>query len=235
MIGIIGAMQLEIDALKSAMLLKCKKTIAGADYFCGELHGQSIIVVCCGIGKVNAALTASFLLANFDTCAIISLGIAGGIGESMGVGDIVISKNCVQYDYCADLTSVSNAGVLDRVGSAFIKSDLEIVNSLANVIKGLGHNYCIGNIATGDKFVADKSFAKIVAKTYDAIAIEMESAAIAHVCFLCNIPFVSLRTISDSCDDSAEFDFAQNMIYTAKRSCTIISEWLKAKQLTKSL
>ncbi|MCL1953486.1 MAG: 5'-methylthioadenosine/adenosylhomocysteine nucleosidase, partial [Firmicutes bacterium] len=204
MIGIIGAMQVEVDKLIASMSVDNVSTIAGNKYYLGQLSGVKVVVVCCGIGKVNASMTASFLISNYQVSSIVNLGVAGGLSQSLKVGDIVVSSKCVQYDYQTDLVNSPTAHNLDRLGLTYLDCDTNLVNSLQSTIVKLGYNCIVGIVATGDKFVADKTISNSIATEFGAIAVEMESGAIAQVCRHVQIPFVTLRTISDSADDNAE-------------------------------
>ncbi|MDR1138802.1 MAG: 5'-methylthioadenosine/adenosylhomocysteine nucleosidase [Clostridiales bacterium] len=227
MIAIIGAMQVEIDALVSAMNDIVTKTEASTKYHSGTLSGKSVVVACCGIGKVNAAMTTSLLLANFDVSVVVNIGVAGGLSRTLKVGDIVVSDKCVQYDYQADLTNSPTAHNVDRIGLTYLPCDPVLTNALAATIHKMGHVCEIGTIATGDRFVADKTMAEHIAHKFGAKAVEMESGAIAQVCRLFGTRFVSLRTLSDSANNNAEFDFGQYVKETARKSCAIMLQWLQ--------
>lgn len=220
-------MQVEVDMLIASMTDYTVRTIASTKYYKGVLSGKSVVVACCGIGKVNAAMTTSFLLANFDVKYVINLGVAGGLHPDLRVGDIVVSNKCVQYDYQADLLNSPTKHNLDRLGLTYLDSDETLTTTLAQAVRDVHGSVMIGTVATGDKFIADKAIANSIREEFSAAAIEMEAGAMAHVCMLYGIGFVSLRTISDSANDDAEYDFAQNMKITAQTSCKILLKWLQ--------
>ena len=227
MIGIIGAMQVEVDTLMSAMQDVAIETIASTKFFSGKLGNKQVVVVCCGIGKVNAAMTASFLISKYAVEMIVNIGVAGGLLSSLGVGDIVVSSHCVQYDYQADLVNSPTQHNLDRLYLTYLPCDQVLVQQLHAAVTATNSRCTVGTVATGDKFVADKTEADEIHRKFGAIAIEMESGAIAQVCTLSKVRFATLRTISDSANDEAQFDFAQNMKVTAQKSCNVLLKWLE--------
>ena len=206
-LGIIGAMQVEVELLLGAMENKTETTIAGSTFYTGKLEGLEAVVVQCGVGKVNAAICAQILCSSFGVTHLVNTGIAGSLCADLDIGDLVVSTDamyhdmdCVHFGYPygkvpgMDVTSFPADETM--MGYAFAAA--ESVNP--------GHTRK-GRIASGDQFVAVKELKeKIIANT-NGVCTEMEGAAIAQTAYRNQIPFVILRAISDKADDSAEMDY----------------------------
>ena len=206
-LGIIGAMAVEVETLKSEMENLTVVGKAGMEFYDGLLEGFPVVVVQCGVGKVNAAMCAQVLCDCFEVTHLVNTGIAGSLCAELDIGDLLISNDAMYHDFDAqrfgyEMGEVPGMGVLtftaDPEMIAFAQDAAETVNP--------GHSR-IGRVASGDVFVAEKSVKeKIIANT-GALCTEMEGAAIAHVAFRNKLPFVILRAISDKADDSAEMDY----------------------------
>ena len=228
-LGIIGAMQVEVEILLSAMENKEKKAIAGSDFYEGTLEGLPVVVVQCGVGKVNAAICAQILCSCYGITHLVNTGIAGSLNAQLDIGDLVVSKDAMYHDFdCVNfgypygkvpgMDTVSFPADETMIGYAFAAA--EAVNP--------GH-VKIGRIASGDQFVAVKELKeKIIANT-QGLCTEMEGAAIAQTAYRNAIPFVILRAISDKADDSAEMDYPTFERIAAHR-CAEVTRNL-AKQL----
>ena len=206
-LGIIGAMQVEVEILLAAMENKEMKTIAGSDFYEGTLEGLPAVVVQCGVGKVNAAICAQILCSCYGITHLVNTGIAGSLNAQLDIGDLVVSRDAMYHDFdCVNfgypygkvpgMDTVSFPADEAMIGFAFAAA--EAVNP--------GHTK-IGRVASGDQFVAVKALKeKIIANT-QGLCTEMEGAAIAQTAYRNRIPFVILRAISDKADDSAEMDY----------------------------
>ncbi|MDO4536883.1 MAG: 5'-methylthioadenosine/adenosylhomocysteine nucleosidase [Coriobacteriales bacterium] len=209
-IGIIGAMEEEVAHLK-ARLTDSHITQAFSMDFCeGWLDGVDVVVVQCGIGKVNAALCAATLVEKFAVTHVVNTGVAGSLDAAINIGDIVVSTDAVHHDM--DCTAVGNpAGEIPRMDcSAFVadKSLREAAVAAANAVAPeLG--VFEGRVASGDQFVASPERKAFISKTFGALCCEMEGAPIAHACYLAHVPFVIVRAISDKADGSAEMDYPE--------------------------
>ena len=222
-IGIIGAMDEEVVALKRKMCVERTEVIAGMEFFVGTLHEKFTVVVRCGIGKVNAAVCTQVLIDKFDVECIINTGVAGGLHPDINIGDIVISSDTVQHDM--DTTNFGYArGVIPRMSNSFFSADDNLVNiakQAATQLKG-DHKVYIGRIASGDQFIASMQVKENIYSTFTAYCAEMEGAAIAHACYLNNIPFVVIRAISDKADQSAEMNYDEFVLMAAKNASKMI-------------
>ena len=231
-LGIIGAMDVEVAALKDKMERKTVHTIAGSDYCEGRLEGMEAVVVQCGVGKVNAALCAQVLCSCFGVTHIVNTGIAGSLNAKLDIGDFVISRDAVYHDMDATnfgypMCQVPGLSVLSFPADA----DLMTLAMEAAQSANPGHA-CIGRVATGDQFVADKVLKETIIANTGADCTEMEGAAIAHTAWKNGVPFVIIRAISDKADDSAEMDYPTFEAIAAQR-CAQVTRSL-AKRLAEA-
>lgn len=225
-IGIIGAMPEEIDFLKADINTAKKHHIANRDFFSGELYGYDTVAVLSHCGKVSASCTATLLLNEFEVDAIIFTGVAGAAQSSLNIGDIVIGETLYQHDLTAE--PISPKFHIPLTDKAFFKSNATYIELatiaakkyLANIDKDISPEILskfyiaqpkvvTGTIATGDQFVFDALTNENMQYAVDerAVAVEMEGAAVAHVCEEFNKPHLIIRTISDKADHSASIDF----------------------------
>ena len=227
-LGIIGAMAVEVETLKSEMKNLTVIHKAGMEFYDGLLEGFQTVVVQCGVGKVNAAMCAQVLCDCFNVTHLVNTGIAGSLCAELDIGDLLISKDAMYHDFDAqhfgyEMGEVPGMGVLtfdaDETLIAYAQTAAEAVNP--------GHSR-IGRVASGDVFVAEKAVKEnIIAKT-GALCTEMEGAAIAHVAFRNKLPFVILRAISDKADDSAEMDYPTFEAIAAHR-CAQVARMMAQK------
>lgn len=226
-IGIIGAMDEEVEILLKEINVERKEIKAQMEFNCGMLWGQQVVVVRSGIGKVNAAVCAQVLIDDFKADSIINVGIAGGIGENIYPGDIVIAENLVQHDM--DTSAFGDRiGQIPRVDTFEFRCDSKLIEKAKDACKSLiKGNYFTGRIATGDQFIADLNKIKWLSQEFNAIACEMEGGSIAQVCYLNNIPFVVIRSISDNANNGAHMDYEKFKYIAVENSVTILRDMLK--------
>jgi len=229
-IGIIGAMKVEIEAIKAAMEIIETKQALGTEYHIGRLSGKDVVLAWAGVGKVNAAICAQKMIDSMGVDAIVSVGVAGGIKSGLAIGDVVIATDLLYHDMNAVSFGYS-PGVIPRMPeSNFITDDTlsSAAQAAGNNIIGRTDNKVVsGRMATGDQFINDNEDKARIAQEFDAACVEMESAAIAHTCYLNGIPFTAIRTISDSADDSADFVFQEFLGMAAERAGNIIVDMIK--------
>ena len=192
MIGVIGAMKVEVDNIV-ALITDCKKVeIAKKTFFTGKISDVGVVVCECGVGKVNASVTTSLMCEKFNVNFIINTGVAGGIGDIKPLS-LVIAKDFCYHDF--DLSPIGyQKGVIPSLGKIF-NTDDHLRELLVKIAECNDFNYTVGNIASGDIFATKKSVVDNL--EMDIVAVEMEGAAIAHVCKLYDMPFIALRVISD--------------------------------------
>lgn len=206
-LGIIGAMEPEVETLLSIMEDKHAHIVAGSTFFEGRLEGLDAVIVQCGVGKVNAALCAQILCTKFEVTHLVNTGIAGSLCADLDIGDLVVSQDAMYHDFdCVNFGypfgKVPGMDVISfpaddtLIGYAYAAA--ESVNP--------GHTK-IGRVASGDQFVADKGKKEQIISATHGLCTEMEGAAIAQTAYRNSVPFVILRAISDKADDSAEMDY----------------------------
>lgn len=225
MIGIIGAMKTETDALISAMQERKETTISGITYTSGKLCGKEVVVATCGIGKVFAAICAQTMILSFFPSLIINTGVGGTLTPALGIGDIAIAERLVQHDM--DTSPLGDpVGLVSGINRIYFDADAGTVARLAACVSTIGVNGVRGCIASGDQFIADPAKKTYIRDTFSAIACEMEGAAIAHVATVNEIPFAVLRAISDSADGGAVEDYPTFVARAAARSVEVLCRFL---------
>ena len=206
-LGIIGAMDVEVAALKEQMQDKQVCVIADSDFCEGKLEGLDAVIVQCGVGKVNAALCAQILCSVYGVTHIVNTGIAGSLNAELDIGDFVISSNAVYHDMDATNFGYPMCQVPGLPVLAFAADQLLIEQAREAAEAAHPGHIHIGRVATGDQFVADKALKEKIIRDTGAFCTEMEGAAIAHTAWKNQVPFVIIRAISDKADDSAQMDY----------------------------
>ncbi len=220
-IGIIGAMPQEVKILASLLENKTVTKIANCTLFQGKIAHQDIALIQSGIGKVAAAMGATLLLNLAKPNLVLNTGSAGGVGDGLAIGDVVISTETLHYD--ADVTAFGYAkGQLPACPARFA-SDENLVKHIAHVAQAQGQVIKFGLIASGDSFVQGGTALIQIKRDFpDVLAVEMEAAAIAQVCFAFKVPFVVIRAISDIGNDEANLSFAEFLPIAAEQSSKMI-------------
>ena len=227
-LGIIGAMSEELEILLKEMEVETKNTKANMTFYKGKLWNQNVVAVVCGIGKVNAAICSQILISEYNVTKVINVGVAGGVKKDIYPGNVVIANNLVQYDM--DTTAFGDAmGQIPRLDTFDFKCDLKLVKLAQNACNENSEiKSSTGRIVTGDLFVASVEKVQWLEKEFDASACEMEGGAIAHTCYLNNVPFVVIRSISDNANNGAHMDFAEFTTIGVKNSTAILKSMLLA-------
>ncbi len=226
-IGIIGAMEVEVEILKSKIENLEIKTIAKIDFYTGQLSGKNVVLARSGIGKVNATICTQILIDKFEVDAVINTGVAGAIGSEVDVYDVVVSTELLQHDF--DTTAVGDKiGVVCGLDVEMFKAN-DTLRKIAveGAKETLDSNVFEGIIATGDQFISSRDKKNFIRDTFNAMCAEMEGGAIAHTCYLNDIPFVVIRSISDKADDTAEVSYMEFVGKAAKDSSEITQYLLK--------
>lgn len=226
-IGIIGAMDEELELLLGTTKISKRENKANMEFNFGSLLDKEVVIVRCGIGKVNAAICTQILIDDFSVSKVINVGIAGGIGKDILPGDIVIAENLVQHDM--DTTAFGDKiGQIPRVDTYDFKCDEILVDLAKKACESFKTtNYFTGRIVSGDQFIADIAKIKWLNEEFSALACEMEGASIAQVCYLNKIPFVVIRSISDNANNGAHMDYEKFKPIAVKNSTNIIESMLK--------
>lgn len=227
-IGIIVATDEEFIEIKNIMDSYEERDIYELSFIKGKINGKKVIVVKCGIGKVNAARTTQILIDNFKISKIINIGAAGGINPDLKIQDIVIAESIVQYDFDISSSGDYEKGEIQGLGK-FLKSDKNLINICKKVLEkriDKNINVIIGTIATADTFCSDPKVARNVREEFGAECVEMEGAAIAQVCYLDRIPFLVIRGISDTPNGNNEMDYYTYCHIAAKHAAEFLQELL---------
>lgn len=230
-IGIIGAMNKEVDTLKAKMEHPVASVKAGRTFYEGRLGGVDCVVVVCGIGKVNAALCVQILADCFGVTHVINTGIAGSLDSRLDIGDIVISTDLMYHDF--DTTAFGDAwGQVSGVDVLAFPVDELLARTAMECCEAFSIRCTRGRVASGDQFICDGGVKAQIIEHTGASCTEMEGAAIAHTAWRNGVPFVVIRAISDKADDSAEMDYPTFEAIAAKR-CAAVTMGL-VKQLKKT-
>ncbi|QXE20322.1 5'-methylthioadenosine/adenosylhomocysteine nucleosidase [Clostridium sp. 001] len=225
-IGIIGAMDEEVEILLSELELEKVEEKANMKFNLGKIYNKDIVVVRSGIGKVNAAVCAQILADDFNVDYIINVGIAGGAGENVYPGDIVIADNLVQHDMDASAFG-DKVGQIPRLDTYDFKCNRRLVEKAKDACKKLGNiNSFVGRIVTGDQFISSTEKVRYLNKEFGALACEMEGGSIAQVAYLNNVPFVIIRSISDNANNGASMDYKKFAPIAIKNSTQIIKSMI---------
>ncbi|MGM3277357.1 5'-methylthioadenosine/adenosylhomocysteine nucleosidase [Ralstonia sp. 24A2] len=244
-IGIVAALHEEINELLTLLSGARAVHVGSRDFWTGELDGQAVVVVLSRVGKVAAASTATLLVAQFGVRAVVFAGVAGALAPGVAVGDVVVSTELLQHDVDASplfprweipLTGVArfqadaalSQGLLESA-QAVLADPLGLLGQPVMEAFGIASPQAYaGLIISGDRFVATSAESAALRSVLpDALAVEMEGAAVAQVCHEWGVPFAAIRTISDRADDAASVDFAQFIAQVDSRySVAILRQWL---------
>ncbi len=215
MLAILGAMEEEVALLRGEMLVSEESVHAGINVIRGDFKGTPIALAQCGIGKVNATICTQMLVDLYQPEGMIFSGVAGGLLPNMQVGDIVVASHLIQFDI--DLTAFGrrHGELPDR--DRMIQSDADMVRQSADCFDAVfegeadAPNLMIGTVVSGDKFIEDSETLRWLQREFGALATEMEGAAVGYTCQLNNVPFIIIRGLSDTANESAPDDFKSNL------------------------
>lgn len=226
MIGLIAAMELEMEGLRALMTNPVTTQIAGIDFVSGVLEGQDVVTAVSGIGKVSAAMCAQAMISAFHPSAIICTGVAGSLSEKLSIGSVAVASGVVQHDL--DTTVFGDPlGYLSNPGLVEIPTDASLRARLTACAGALGIQTAEGVIASGDQFISSAEKKAFLSSHFGAIACEMEGAAIGQVCYLNHVPFCVLRAISDNADGSSDMDYPVFARTAAARSVALLQVFLR--------
>ncbi len=227
MIGIIGAMTIEIDGIKSEMTDISVKRIGDMEFADGVFCGCRVVAAVCGEGKVNAAMCAQAMIMEYNPDFIINTGVGGGLADCLHVGDIVVATAVAEHDM--DMSPLGyERGYVCGTDRIYMECDPEISKQLCRCVSDSGLSYIKGVVVSGDQFISSDDKKKWLANTFNAVVCEMEGAAIGHVCIRNNVPFGVLRAVSDGGDDDAKLSFPEFAAMAAANSIRIISDFAES-------
>ncbi|MBQ6737400.1 MAG: 5'-methylthioadenosine/adenosylhomocysteine nucleosidase, partial [Synergistaceae bacterium] len=230
-VGIIGAMDVEVNLLKERAKISRKVIEADMEFCVGRLDDVNVVIVKCGMGKVNAGICAQMLIDVFDVDCIINTGVAGALNPKLNIGDIVIGSDVVQHDY--DVTPIGfKRGEIPYTGKVAFESDKNLIEQAFKAVQATFPKLQVikGRICTGDQFISTKEQKEKITSNFGGDCCETESGAIAQVCYLNRMPFVIIRAIADKADETQTVDFQEFEAETA-RNCAAITEYM-VKNLT---
>ena len=227
-IGIIGAMQPEVEAIIATLEEKNSETVSGITFHTGKIGDKTVAVAKCGIGKVFAALCAQTLILKYSPDLLVNTGVGGALASGITTGDIVIADSLCQHDM--DTSAIGDPkGLVSGINVIYFDADKRAGQILLSAANGLGLNARLGRIASGDKFIASKEDKNRIVADFKADACEMEGCAVAQVAFVNGTPFAVFRAISDSADGEATMDYPTFLPIAAanstKMTLSLIEKW----------
>ena len=223
-IGIIGAMDLEIELIKNNITILKEEIYAGFKFYIGVFKDVSLVLTSCSIGKVNASACTQILIDKFGVTSIINTGIAGSLNNEVKICDIVISNNVTYHD----VRKEQMKGWFPFV-EHFETSNLlaEIAVQAYKNMEIKKFNYHIGRIVTGEAFISDNEVKSKIIKNYSPHCVEMEGSAIGHVAYINKIPFIVIRSISDNADNDAHTNYDDFEKISANNSSNLVLNMLE--------
>lgn len=205
MIGIIGAMGVEVANIVASLENEKSVEKGGRVYHTGKLFGKDVVVVQCGVGKVNAALCAQGVISYFGADCVINTGIAGAMGAGLGVFDFVVSSGAVHHDVDVRIFGYE-LGHVPAIDVKIFPADKNMADTAVKAFENSEiskeHKAVVGLIASGDQFISEKSQKDFIKTNFNPACCEMEGASIAQTCYLNKVPFLILRCMSDMADES---------------------------------
>jgi len=225
MIGIIFAMEEELEALRKKIKVHRICQIFDLVFYEGVLNDKSIVLLESGVGKVNAARAAQIMISNYAIDYLYNIGVAGGVDNGLSVGDIVISNEVVQHDF--DITVFNHKkGYIPNIGDS-IKVDKKLLNKVKDILDKDNILYKEGVIATGDIFCTEKKMGEKINNKFKALCVEMEGASIGQVAYLCNIPFLIIRSISDTPNNNNKITYEEFLPLSCETVATVMEAIIK--------
>lgn len=226
-IGIIGAMEPEVEALIAALDNAVSETVSGITFHIGKIGERTVAVAKCGIGKVFAALCAQTMIIKYSPELIVNTGVGGALRSGITTGDIVVAESLCQHDM--DTSAIGDpVGLVSGINVIYFESDKRAADILLGAAESLGLRAYSGRIASGDKFIASAEDKARIISTFAADACEMEGCAVAQVAFVNRIPFAVVRAISDSADGEATMDYPTFLPIAARNSTNLTLALIKA-------
>ena len=225
-IGIIVALQMELENIENAMTEKSVVELSGMKFIVGTLAGKQVVAALCGVGKVFAAICTQTMILGFAPEVIVNAGVAGSLSQDITIGDLVIANDAVQHDM--DTTALGDEiGLISGLNIVHIPADKKVTKALSDAAAGVGLKSKTGTIATGDCFIGSDQKKKYIADTFGASACDMESAAVIQSCYVNKVPCSVLRAISDGGDDNSAMDYNTFAKQAADNSAKVIETFVR--------
>jgi adenosylhomocysteine nucleosidase len=226
MIGIIGAMSAEVEALKAKIENTKTERISGAEFVSGRLSGKDVVVAQCGIGKVFAAICAQTMILRYGATTLINTGVAGTLSDKIGILDFAISSGVVQHDM--DTTAIGDApGLISGINIVEIPAASSLCDVAVSTAIEQGNRAIAGIVASGDQFINNAERKAFIRDTFGAVCCEMEGAAIGQVCLVGGVDFVIIRCISDNASGEAEMEYPEMVKIAAVKSQQLVEAILE--------
>lgn len=226
MIGIIGAMAIETEAIIKELKAPQVQQISGVQFVQGEWCGQQVVVATCGVGKVFAALCAEAMILAYHPKRIVNTGVAGALAPELHLLNVVIGTEVVQHDM--DTSPLGDpVGLLSGINKVELPTDAVLNGAFKKAAEALGVPALAGRVASGDQFIASEEKRNYIRQTFGAACCEMEGAAIGHVCYVNKVPFAVLRAISDGAAGDAKMDYPAFAAKAAEQSVKILKKGLE--------
>lgn len=205
-VGVICAMQIEANLLIKKLEKRKLKRISNIKFYYGLISNKRVVVCVSGMGKVSATIAAQTMIMSFNPSVIVNTGVGGALVEGLKIGDIVVSEYFVQHDM--DTSAIGDPkGFISGINIINLPSDEKTINEIVDSIKLLGYKPKVGPIATGDRFVCEINDKKKINNDFKCIACDMESGAIAQTCYMSDVKFCAIRSISDELNGKANDDY----------------------------
>lgn len=216
-IGIIGAMSVETEALKSKLSDAVRTTVSGVEFCEGKLLGKDVVVAQCGIGKVFAAICAQTMIIRFGVTHLINTGVGGTLTDKLDILDVAFADGVVQHDM--DTSPIGDpVGLISGINKVFLPTSDAMRALAASCAEELGKKYYCGVIASGDQFIASSERKDFIKNSFGAVCCEMEGAAIGHVCYVNGVECLIIRSISDSASGKATLEYPEMVKLAAAQS-----------------
>lgn len=227
MIGILCALDQEIERLLKEIERPVHRQLCGYDYVEGALRGVNVVLCKCGVGKVNAAVCAQTMILTWPVRLVINSGVAGALREPLEIGDICVASDLVQHD--VDTTAVGDpVGFVSTVNQTYFRCAEWAVDGLLRAAGSIeGVRVLSARIASGDQFIHDQAQKDRIVRLFDASACEMEGGAIAQVCFINGVDCAVIRAISDSSSGKHEMEYREFMPMAAATSAKVVMNFLE--------
>lgn len=229
MIGIIGAMDVEVNLIKKNVKDSVTTTIAGIDFICGTIENVMVCVAQCSPGKVNAAICAQIMIDKYVPEKIINVGVGCSLKDSVVIKNIVIANDVCEHDM--NITALGEPrGYINGINTIKIPTDEKLSEELAQCAIHCGEKIHRGTVASGDLFVSSEKVKSKLHEHFEAICGEMEGGAIGHVCYANDVPFAVIRAISDGGDENALMDYPTFKNISAKMTTDVLLRYLKTQK-----
>ncbi len=228
-IGIIGAMEVEVESLKSEMNVKNTVKKASMEFFEGTIGSTEVVVVRSGICKVNAGICVQILHDTFGVTHVLNTGAAGSLDARINIGDIVLSTDACYHDVNATVFGYKK-GEIPQLGVQAFPADQELIGKAKEAIKIAAPDLGVfeGRVCSGDQFISEKEVKDAIISDFGGMCVEMEGAGIAQACYLNDLPFVIIRAISDKADGSDIMDYPEFEKKAAHDCAALVLQMIKS-------